>query len=290
LDAVVGRGGLLKGVPSGTYTINEKVLEDVRNPHLWGREHASNLGGLIANSIAEPLNIPSFIVDPVTVDELPEIAKISGVPEIEKRPLFHALNIRYTAHRLAEKIGKLFEETGLIGAHMGGGISVAAIKGGRVVDVNTAVLGSGPFSPQRAGTLPLGDVVDMAYSGQYTKDELMAKFTRKSGLIGYLGTDDVVEIEKRIKKKKKKASLILKAMCYQISKEIGACASALEGKIDSIFLTGGLAYSSLIVEEITRRTDFIAPVHVFPGENEMEALSQGALRVLKASGKAKIYE
>lgn len=289
LDAVVGRGGLLKGVASGTYTINEKILEDLSNPNLWGREHASNLGAFIAKAIGDPLKIPSFIVDPVTVDELSDAARISGVPEITRRTIFHALNVRYTARKLAEDMGKPLEEVNLIGVHMGGGITVSAIEKGRVVDVNTAVLGSGPFSPQRAGTLPLGEVLDMAYSGEYTKEELIIKFTKKSGLIGYLGTDDGVEIEERINNGDERAALILRAMCYQVSKEIGACGAALEGRIDGIFLTGGLAYSSFIVEEITRRTRFMAPVHALPGEKEMEALTQGAIRVLRGEEQAKNY-
>lgn len=290
LSAVVGRGGLIKPVSGGTYRINDKMLADLKDPTRWGRIHASNLGAFIAKSIADDLNIPSYIVDPVTVDEFPEIARISGVPEIERKSLFHALNIRYTAYKLAGKLGKKLSECNMIAVHMGGGISVAAIRKGKTVDVNNALLGMGPFSPQRAGALPIGDLLDLAFSGKYSHKELIVKLTKKSGLIAYLGTDNGLEIEDRIKDGDKKAELILKAMCYQVAKEIGASAAVLEGKVDAIFLTGGLAYDKFIVDEIMRMNGFIAPIHVYPGENEMEALSQGALRVLKGLEKEKIYE
>ncbi len=289
LEAVVGRGGLIKSVPGGTFLINDKMLEDLQNPKLWGRIHASNLGAFIANSIAKELNIPAFIVDPVTVDEFEDVARISGVPEIERKSLFHALNIRYTARLLAKEIGKDFFKVNMIAVHMGGGISVAAIKQGKVVDVNNALLGMGPFSPQRAGALPIGDLVEMAFSGKYTKKELLTKLSKKSGLIAYLGTDSGIEIEKWVEEGDKKARFIMKAMDYQIAKEIGACATVLEGKVDAIFLTGGLAYNPCVEEDIKRACSFIAPIYMLPGEKEMEALSQGAVRVLKNEEKPKEY-
>ena len=289
LDAVVGRGGLIKAVPGGTFEINDKMLQDLKNPELWGRIHASNLGAFIADSIAKELSIPAFIVDPVTVDEFEDVARISGVPEIERKSLFHALNLRYTARLLAAQIGKKYEDCNMIGVHMGGGISVVAIKKGKVIDVNNALLGMGPFSPQRAGALPIGDLVEMAFSGKYTKKELLTKLSKKSGLIAYLGTDSGIEIEKRVEKNDDYARFIMKAMDYQIAKEIGASATVLEGKVDAIFLTGGLAYNPCVAEDIKKSCEFIAPIHLLPGEKEMEALSQGAVRVLKNEEKAKKY-
>ena len=289
LEAVVGRGGLIKSVSSGTYKVGEKLLADLKNPELWGRIHASNLGAFIAKAIADEVNIPSFIVDPVTVDEFTEIARISGCPEIERQSLFHALNIRYCGISICNENGKKFEETNMIGVHMGGGISVAAIEKGKVVDVNNAVLGMGPFSPQRAGALPIGDLLEMAFSGQYTHKELKGMFTKTGGLLAYLGTDDGREIEERIKNGDKKAELIFCAMLYQVSKEIGACATVLNGEVDHIFLTGGLAYDKFVVNAITKRTGFIAPITVIPGEREMEALTQGGIRVLKGIEEAKEY-
>jgi butyrate kinase len=290
LEAVVGRGGLVHAVPGGTFTVNEKMKADLKDPALWGRIHASNLGAFIASSIADSQNIPSYIVDPVTVDEFDQIARVSGIPEIERKSLFHALNIRYTARKVATDLGENFEDTNMIGVHMGGGISVAAIKKGRVVDVNNALLGMGPFSPQRAGALPIGDLLDMAYSGEWTKKELQGRLTKTGGLTAYLGTDSGIEVNERIEQGDEKAKLILEAMCYQVAKEIGACASVLEGKVDAVFLTGGLIYGDRIFEEIRKRVAYIGSVLRFPGELEMEALCQGAVRVLKGEEEPKIYE
>ena len=289
LEAVVGRGGLVRSVESGTYKVNESMLKDLKNPQIWGRIHASNLGAFIASSIADELGIPSFIVDPVTVDEFEDIARISGCPEIERKSMLHTLNMRYCGLSIAEKLGKKYEETNMIAVHMGGGISIAPIKKGRLVDVNNAMLGMGPFSPQRAGALPIGDLLGIAFSGKYTHKEMIKMLTKTGGLIAYLGTDDGQEVVQRIKAGDNKAELIFKAMCYQISKEIGACATVLEGKVDAIFLTGGLAHNQYVIDEITRRVSFISDVHIIPGEKEMEALSQGAVRVLKGIEKAKVY-
>ncbi len=289
LDAVVGRGGLVKSVPGGTWKISPNMLRDLKDPTLWGRIHASNLGAFIADAIAKELNIPGFIVDPVVVDEFDDIARVSGIPEIERKSLFHALNIRYIARLLAAELGKDFSQTNLIGVHMGGGISVAAILGGRVVDVNNALLGMGPFSPQRAGALPIGDLLDMAYSGNYTKKELTTYLTKAAGLMAYLGTDSGIEVNKRIQEGDAKARQILDAMLYQVSKEIGASAAVLKGKVDGIFLSGGLVYNHYVVEEIRARCEFIAPLHIYPGEKEMEALSMGGVRVLKGLETAQDY-
>ncbi|RLC56773.1 MAG: butyrate kinase [Candidatus Cloacimonadota bacterium] len=290
IEAVVGRGGLVKSISSGTYLINDKMLKDLKDPSLWGRIHASNLGAFIAKSIADETGIPSFIVDPVTVDEFEDIARISGCPEIERRSLLHALNLRYCGISVAAKLDKKFTEVNLIGVHMGGGISVAAIRKGKMIDVNNAVLGMGPFSPQRAGALPISDLLELAFSGKYTHQELVDMFTKTGGLIAYLGTDHGGEVIAMIKKGDKKAKLVFDAMLYQISKEIGACATVLKGKVDGIFLTGGLVYNDYVVNALKERTSFIAKTFVIPGEKEMEALTQGAVRVLKGIEAVKVYK
>ncbi len=289
LNAVVGRGGLLRAVSGGTMKICPALLKDLQDPALWGRIHASNLGAFIANAITEELNIPGFIVDPVVVDEFDEIARISGIPEIKRQSLFHALNIRYIARLMASELGKDITQVNLIGVHMGGGISVAAIKEGRVVDVNNALLGMGPFSPQRAGALPIGDLINMCYSGKYTQKELNTYLTKTAGLMAYLGTDNGIEVDKRIREGDHKAKLILEAMCYQVAKEIGASAAVLSGKVDGIFLSGGLVYNANIVEQLKNRCSFIADIYLYPGEKEMEALCQGGIRVLKGLEEAMDY-
>lgn len=289
LQAVVGRGGLVKALASGTYRVNDRMLDDLHNPALWGRIHASNLGAFIAKAIAEPLDIPAFIVDPVTTDEFSPIARISGCPQIERKSLFHALNIRYVALTLAAEQGRNFREMNMIAAHMGGGISVAALEQGRIVDVNNAVLGMGPFSPQRAGALPIGDLLEMAFSGRYTHQEMVKMFTKTGGLMAYLGTDDGQEVVRRIEAGDSRAELIFRAMCYQIAKEIGACAAVLKGRVDMIFFTGGLAYNQYLVNELRERVSFLAPIFVVPGEREMAALSQGAIRVLRGEEEAREY-
>ncbi|HNX01825.1 MAG TPA: butyrate kinase, partial [Candidatus Cloacimonadota bacterium] len=289
LDAVVGRGGLVRPVPGGTIKINEQMLVDLKDPTRWGRIHASNLGAFIANAIATEYHKPGFIVDPVVVDEFDEVARISGIKEIERKSLLHALNIRYIARLLATELGKDFNQTNMIGVHMGGGISVAAIKQGRVVDVNNALLGMGPFSPQRAGALPIGDLLEMAFSGKYTHKQMCNMLTKEGGYMSYLGTDNGIEVEERIGKGDKKAALIQEALCYQVAKEIGACSTVLNGKVDAIFMSGGLVYNQHLVSLIENRVSFIAKIHTYPGEKEMEALSQGAVRVLKGTEKAMEY-
>ena len=289
LSAVVGRGGLMKPVPGGTFKINETMKKDLRNPNLWGRTHASNLGAFIADSIAQEYHIPGFIVDPVVVDEMEDIARISGIPEIKRNSLFHALNIRYISRLLAKELNQTLEESNFIGVHMGGGISVAAIKKGRVVDVNNALLGDGPFSPQRAGTLPIGDLVELAFSGKYSHPELVKYLSKNAGWMAYLGTDNGNEVYNRIKNGDDYAKLITDAMCYKVAKEIGGCAAILEGKIDAIFFSGGLSFNEYIVEQIKSRVQFLAPIYLYPGEKEMEALAQGGLRILRGMEKAQEY-
>ena len=289
LNACVGRGGLVRPVHGGTFIINEKMLEDLKDPSYWGRVHASNLGPHIAKSIADELGIPSFIVDPVAVDEIEDIARISGIPEITRKSLFHALNTRYTGRVLAASLGKTFEECNIIGAHMGGGISVVAFKEGRAVDVNNALLGMGPFSPQRAGALPIGDLLGLAYSGRYTRKELESYLAKNAGLMAYLGTDDGRHISDSIKKGCTESKKYFDAMIYQIAKEIAACGAVLSGNIDAIFITGGLAYGEYLVDELCKRVEWIAKVHVYPGEFEMQALSEGAVKVLKGEEVAYKY-
>jgi len=265
------------------------MKRDLRNPNLWGRVHASNLGAFIADSIAKEYNIPGFIVDPVVVDEFEDIARISGIPEIKRNSLFHALNIRYISRLLARELNQTLEESNFIGVHMGGGISVAAIKNGRVVDVNNALLGDGPFSPQRAGTLPIGDLVELAFSGKYSHSELVKYLSKNAGWMAYLGTDNGIEVYNRIQNGDAYAKLITDAMCYKVAKEIGGCAAVLEGKVDAIFFSGGLSFNEYIVEQIKSRIQFLAPIYLYPGEKEMEALAQGGLRVLRGLEEAQEY-
>lgn len=240
LVAVVGRGGLLRPMPGGTYKVTEALVKDA----ILGvqGEHASNLGAVIAKSIADEEGIDAFIVDPVAVDEFEDIARISGLPELPRRSLVHALNIKAVSRRIAKKINKNIEDANFVVAHLGGGISVAAVKGGRIIDTNNANEG-GPFSPERAGGLPVGDVIKLAYSGKYTYKELKKKVIGKAGFVGYLGTNDAREVEKMIENGDEKAKLVFDAMCYQIGKDIGSYAAALCGKVDRIILTGGLAHS-----------------------------------------------
>ncbi|WP_055668807.1 butyrate kinase [Desnuesiella massiliensis] len=285
LNAIVGRGGLLKPIEGGTYAVNDKMLEDLK-VGVQG-QHASNLGGIIANEIAKELSVPAFIVDPVVVDEMEDIARISGMPEIERKSIFHALNQKAVAKRYAKENSKKYEDTNVIVAHMGGGVSVGAHKAGRIVDVNNALDGEGPFSPERSGGVPIGDLVKLCFSGKYTLDEIKKKINGKGGFVAYLNTNDAREVQDSTDAK---ASLVYDAMGYQVAKEIGKCAAVLCGKVEAIILTGGIAYSKRMVDYIKERVDFIAPVVVYPGEDELLALAEGALRVLTGEEPAKEYK
>ncbi|GCD81940.1 butyrate kinase [Parageobacillus thermoglucosidasius] len=287
LSAVCGRGGLLRPIEGGTYRVNKQMIEDLQKG--YSGQHASNLGGILAYEIASALNIPAFIVDPVVVDELEPIARISGFALIERRSIFHALNQKAVARRVAKQLGRRYEEANLIVAHMGGGITVGAHKKGRVVDVNNGLDGEGPFGPERAGTVPAGDLVSLCFSGEYSRDEIMNMLVGKGGLVGYLGTNDAVKVEKMIEAGDEKAKLVYSAMAYQVAKEIGAASAVLAGNVDAIILTGGLAYGKQFVKEIIDRVDWIADVIVHPGENELQALAEGALRVLRGEEKEKVY-
>lgn len=287
LSAVVGRGGLLKPIKGGTYAVNNKMVEDLKAAQMG--EHASNLGGMIAQEIANQLNIPAFIVDPVVVDELEPVARISGMPEIQRISIFHALNQKAVARRYANETGKPYDTLNLIVAHLGGGISVGAHHNGRVIDVNNALDGEGPFSPERTGGLPVGDLAKLCFSGKYTHADIKKMIKGKGGLVAYLGTNDGRDVVKMIENGDENAKLIFEAMAYQVAKEIGSCAAVLKGKVDAVILTGGLAYGEMLTSWIKSRVSFISDVVIYPGEDEMSALAQGGLRVLRKEEEAQLY-
>lgn len=290
-DAIVGRGGALSPLPSGTYYINQLMLEELRErPRI---EHASNLGAQIAYELAQKVNIPSFIVDPIAVDELEPIARISGMPEIERVSLSHALSLKVAARRAAQEIGKSYQELNLIVVHLGGGISVSAHCGGKMIDVNDAS-SEGPFSPERTGSVPEQALIKMCYSGQYTQDDMRRKIMGKGGLVAYLGTNNTLEVEELIARGDHKAELIYRAMAYQIAKSIGEMATVLKGKVHRIVITGNGArdrgaLGNTFVNWIKERVEFIAPVLIYPGSEEMKALALGAIRVLSGEEEAKVY-
>ena len=287
LDVVVGRGGAMKPVEGGTYRVNDAMLYDLEfRPQV---QHASNIGAAIAVEIAKPLGIPAFIVDPVVVDELEDIARISGIPIIERKTGFHALNQRAIAKRFAREQGKDYTELDLIVVHMGGGVSVGVHKKGRIVDVNHASH-EGPFTPERAGELPTEPLAQLCFSGKYTMNEIRKMLVGKGGMAAYLGTNDVREVEQRAFAGDDKAKLILDAFIYQIAKEIGKYSVVLCGEVDAIILTGGVAYSKYITDSLIKMISFIGPVYLYPGEDELLALAQGGLRVLKGEEKAKEYK
>ncbi len=287
LNAVVGRGGLLKPIPGGTYRIDEHMLEDLKEAK-YG-EHASNLGAIIANEIAKPLNIPAYIVDPVVVDEFEPIARITGLLEIHRKSIFHALNQKAVARKVAKEMNLDYEKANFVVCHMGGGITIGAHYQGRVIDVNNGLDGDGPFTPERTGSLPVGDLVSLCFSGQLNENEIRRKIVGKGGLVAHLGTNDAREVEKMIDEGDQKAKEIYYGMAYHIAKEIGAYSCVLKGKINAIILTGGLAYGKSLVQNIITYVEWIAPIIVKPGENELQALAEGGLRVLRGEEKAKIY-
>jgi len=287
LDVIVARGGILRPIPSGTYLINDfmvKTLEEAR----FG-EHASNLGALIAKPLADSLGINSYITDPVVVDEMDDIARFAGHPDFIRKSIFHALNHKAVAKEIAESIGKKYEACNFVLAHLGGGISVGAHCKGKIIDVNNALAGEGAFSPERSGTLPTGQLVEMCFSGQYTKEEICKKLVGVGGIASYLGTNNMIEVEERVKKGDEKALTLLTAMAYQVSKEIGAYATVLKGLVDCIIITGGLAYDKYFVDLIKERVSFIADVKVFPGEDELRALALSVYKVIYGFEKALPY-
>jgi len=287
LDAVVGRGGPFKPLAGGTYAVNETLLDDIREGRVQA-DHISNIGSILAHELAQKAGAPAFFVDPVSVDEAGPLAKYSGLPELPRRSLVHALNVKATARKAAAELGKKIDELNLVVAHLGGGISICPVEKGRIVDVNNANDG-GPFSPERAGTLPVTGLMKLCYSGKFTLAELKKKIIGNGGLVGYLGVSDSREVRRRIHAGDAEAKEVFQAQAYQIAKEIGAMCTVLKGRVDGIVLTGGLAYNELLVDWVTERVKFLAPVSCFPGENELEALALGALRVLKGDEEPNTY-
>lgn len=287
LSAVVGRGGLLHPVEGGTYAVNQAMLEDLRRGSAG--EHASNLGGILAYGIARSAGIPAYVVDPPTTDEMEPVAHLSGLPELPRRSVLHTLNMRAAGRLAAQRLGRSYEEVRLIIAHLGAGISVALHRNGRIVDTTDA-LESGPFSPERAGTLPVGDLVRLCFSGHATERELHRMLTTRAGLVAHLGTNDVAEVEARVQAGDEQAALVLEAMAYQVSREIGAMAGALGARPDGVVLTGPDAASDRLAGWITERVSWLGPVLVFPGGHEMEALAYGALRVLRGEEEPRLYQ
>ena len=286
LSAVVGRGGVISPIESGVYEVNDDLRHDLLNARM---QHASNLGGLLARDIADSIGVKSYIADPVVVDEMMPYARISGVPELPRESIFHALNQKAVARLFAKESDKKYEDLNLVVCHMGGGCTVSAHRRGRVIDTTNALDGCGPISPERSGSLPPGPLIRLCFSGKYTEEELIKKVHGKGGLFAHLGTTSVPEVLDRIMAHDLHAMLILRAMCYSIAKEIGAMAVALKGEVDAILLTDGIAHSKRVTDFIADHVDFIAPIFVYPGENELKALSENALAVLRGERSAKTY-
>lgn len=287
IKIIMGRGGLTYPLESGVYSVNNQMLKHAREGVLG--QHASNLGPLLADYIAQQIpNARAFIADPVVTDELDEVARVAGHPKFERRSIFHALNQKATARLHAKTMGKKYEELNLIVVHMGGGISVGAHKKGRVVDVNNAFDGEGPFSPERSGTLPVGQLIGICFSGKYSEDQVRRMVVGEGGYVAYLGTNSAREVEERARAGDKKARLIQEALFYQVSKLIGEMAVVLNGKIDGILITGGMAFSPNTEKSIKQKTGFLAPVFIYPGEDELQALAMNAL--LAARGEVEVKE
>ena len=287
LAAIACRGGLLRPLPSGTYRVNEAMVSDLQEPAMGA--HASNLAACIGFELSKESSVPAFIVDPVVVDELSPLARLSGLKGIDRVSIFHALNQKAVARQAALDLGKSYEEANLIVVHLGGGISIGAHRLGRVIDVNNALNGDGPFAPERAGSLPAVGLVKLCFSGTYSQPEVMKLLGGKGGLVSHLGTNDARAVEKMIEDGDEHARLVYTAMAYTIAKTIGEMATVLMGDVDAIVVTGGIARSAFLIDEITRRVQFIAPIKVYPGEDEMKALALGVLRVLDGSVPADHY-
>lgn len=287
LNMVVGRGGMLKPIPGGTYAVTDELLHDLE----IGKQgqHASNLGGILAREIGDELGIPSFIVDPVVVDELIPIARYSGVKELPRTSVFHALNQKAVAKRYAKECGKSYDSLNLIVVHMGGGVSVGAHEKGMVIDVFNALDGDGAFSPERAGAVPAGALIKMCFSGEYTQKEVYSKIVGKGGLNSYMGTNDMRDVLKAINEGSAEAKELFDAFILQVTKDIGSMACVLKGKVDRIIVTGGIAYGQPVIDALKERAEWIAPFTVYPGEDELLALVQGGLRVLNGEEAAKEY-
>ena len=287
LNMVVGRGGMLKPISGGTYPVTDALLADLK-VGIQG-QHASNLGGILAREIADSIGVPSYIVDPVVVDELMPEARYSGVPELPRVSIFHALNQKAVAKRYAKETGKAYDSLNLIVVHMGGGVSVGAHKAGQVVDVFNALDGDGAFSPERAGGVPSGSLIKMCFSGQYTQAEVYKKVVGNGGFNAYLGTNDMRDVDKLADGGDEKAKTIRDAFILQVAKDMGSMACVLSGKVDQIIITGGIAYDKYVVDGLKEKAGWIAPITVYPGEDELLALAQGALRVMNGEEPAMTY-
>jgi butyrate kinase len=288
IQIVIGRGGLLKPMGGGVYRVNDAMIRDIKKPMA---EHASNLGGYIAKEIADFIGkgVKAYIADPTCVDEMEDVARISGLPQLPRKSMLHTLNQKAVARRYASETGKKYEDLNLIVAHLGGGITVGAHRKGKIIDTNNGLDGDGPFSPERAGSLPAGQLVEMCFSGKYTKTEIKKLITGHGGIMAYLNTSSAIEVEQMIEKGDEYALLIYSAMAYQVSKEIGALSTVLKGAIDAILLTGGVAYDKNFVDMIIDRVKHLGIVRVYPGEDEMRALAMNGLMVLKGEIQPKEY-
>jgi butyrate kinase len=287
IDAIACRGGNVKPLPGGIYRVCSKMIADMKSG-LYGA-HPINVGGVIAFDMGNQYNIPVLTADPPMTDELCVSARYSGIPQISRQSSFHALNQKATARKIAAGLGKKYDEVNLIVVHLGGGISVGAHKKGKIIDVNNALDGDGAFTPERAGSLPAGDLVKMCFSGEYSKQQMQKLLTGGGGLYAYLGTTNAIEIEKRIAEGDTKAAEVYEAMVYQVAKEVGACTTVLEGDIDAIALTGSLVYSKILLDSLLKKISFIAPVFLNPGENEMEALADAATRYFNNEEELSVY-
>ena len=287
LNVVVGRGGMLKPIPGGTYAVTDDLLNDLK----IGKQgqHASNLGGILAREIGDSIGVPSYIVDPVVVDELMPEARLSGVPELPRISVFHALNQKAVAKRYAKEAGKAYDSLNLIVVHMGGGVSVGAHKAGKVIDVFNALDGDGAFSPERAGGVPSGALIKLCFSGKYSEKEIYKKICGNGGFNAYVNTNDMRDVAKMVDGGDEHAKLVRDAFILQVAKDMGSMACVLEGKVDQIIITGGIAYDKYVVSQLKERAGWIAPVTVYPGEDELLALVQGGLRVLNGEEKAMEY-
>lgn len=288
IDAFVGRGGIVRPMRSGVYTINDKLLDDLKNLPSAQR-HASALGGIFARELGDEYGKPSFIADPVVVDERADIAKVTGLPGVERTCVFHCLNQKASARQYCAEHGKKYDEVSLIVAHMGGGISVGAHENGVVIDVNDGIAGEGPFSPERIGSLPVKLVLDMCFSGEYTKEQLYGFCSKAGGFVAHLGTNSALDVENAMLAGDEKAKMVFEALGYNVAKTIGEMAAVLKGKAEAIILTGGLAYSKPLCNYIAEMVSFMAPVVVYPGESELGALAGSAIRVLSGEENAKEY-
>lgn len=286
-NCVVGRGGLMKPIPGGTYAVNDRMIEDLKNA--INGEHASNLGAVLAKNIGDEIGVPSFVVDPVSVDEFQDISRITGISDIEKASWLHSLNHKAVCRKVSEELGGNYKDYNFIVAHLGSGISIVAHNKGKMID-GSGGRSDGPFSPERSGGLLAYPLIKLCYSGKYTEGEMVNKVSNIGGMYDYLGTKDMLEIESRIEKGDKKAKLIMDAFIYQVAKEIAMYGASLYGNVDKIILTGGIAHSNLVINEVKKRVSYLAPVDVIPGEMEMEALALGALRVLDGVEEAKEYK